>query len=64
MIGKVEGVETAVRQHLISFSVLAFLLSMYWTIHFNYQPCFVAIKVNNESIYDLLSPEMPTSKPI
>lgn len=64
MIGEAKNVETEIRQHLFSFGVFNFLLPMNWTIHFDHQFCFVAIKVNNESIYYLLSPEMPITKPV
>jgi len=54
LIGETKDVETEVRQHIFSFGVFNFLLPMNWAFNLDYQFCFVTIKVNNESINNLL----------
>ena len=54
IIGEAKDVETEVREHIFSFGVFNFLLPMNWAIHLDHQFCFVPIKVNNESINNLL----------
>jgi hypothetical protein len=54
IIGEAKDVETEVRQHIFSFGVFIFLLPMNWAFNLDHQFCFVTIKVNNESINNML----------